>query len=56
MLTVTWLAPIGEHTFRSETKNGYGSNGEPVVFELGGDGRVARLKVGENFLGPLTDW
>ena len=56
MLTVTWLAPTGEHTFRSETKNGYGSNGEPVVFELGADGRVARLKVGENFLGPLTDW
>jgi CubicO group peptidase (beta-lactamase class C family) len=56
MLTVTWLAPTGEHTFRSETKNGYGSNGELVVFELGVDGRVARLKVGENFLGPLTDW
>ena len=56
MLTVTWLTPIGEHAFRSETKNGYGSNGEPVVFELSADGRVARLKVGENFLGPLTDW
>jgi len=56
MLTVTWLHPIAEHTFRSETKNGFGSHGEPVVFELDGDGRVTRLKVGENFLTPLAAW
>jgi hypothetical protein len=56
MLTVTWLHPVSDHTFRSETKNGFGSHGEPVVFELGGDGRVARLKVGDNFLTPLVNW
>jgi hypothetical protein len=39
MLGVTWLHPVAEHAFRSETKNGFGSNGEPVVFEMGGDGR-----------------
>ena len=56
LLTVTWLTPAGQHTFRSETKTGFGSNGEPVVFEVGADGRVARLKVGENFLSPIADW
>jgi D-alanyl-D-alanine carboxypeptidase len=56
MLAVTWLQATAEHTFRSETKNGFGSHGEPVVFELGADGRVARLRVGENFLAPVSDW
>lgn len=56
LLTVTWLTPLAEHRFRGETRNGFGSDGEPVVFELGGDGRVARLMVGENFLTPVADW
>jgi CubicO group peptidase (beta-lactamase class C family) len=56
MLVVTWLTPTTGHAFRSETKNGFGSHGEPVVFELDADGRVARLKVGENSLTPVTDW
>jgi D-alanyl-D-alanine carboxypeptidase len=56
MPVVTWLNPTAEHTFRSETKNGFGSHGEPVVFELGPDGRVARLRVGENFLTPVSEW
>jgi D-alanyl-D-alanine carboxypeptidase len=56
MLTVTWLHPESEHAFRSETKNGFGSHGERAVFELGGDGRVVRLKVGDNFLTPVASW
>jgi CubicO group peptidase (beta-lactamase class C family) len=56
MLSVVWLHPIAEHAFRSETKNGFGSNAEPVVFEMGGDGRVARLRIGENFMAPIADW
>ena len=56
MLAITWLHPTAEHTFRSETKNGFGSHGEPVVFELGADGGVARLKIGENFMTPVTEW
>jgi len=56
MLVVTWLHPTAEHAFRSETKNGFGSHGEPVVFELGSDGKVARLKVGENFMTPVGEW
>jgi D-alanyl-D-alanine carboxypeptidase len=56
MLTVTWLEPEAEHAFRSETKNGFGSHGERVVFELDSDGRVARLTVGDNFLTPVANW
>lgn len=56
MLTVTWLTPVSGPTFRGVTKNGFGSNGEPVVFEPGDDGRVRRLKVGDNFLDPVSVW
>ena len=53
---VVWLNPTAEHTFRAETSNGFGSNGEPVVFELDGAGRGRRLKVGENYLDAVTRW
>jgi D-alanyl-D-alanine carboxypeptidase len=56
LLTVTWLQPESEHAFRCETKNGFGTHGERAVFELGSDGRVARLKVGDNFLTPVASW
>jgi CubicO group peptidase (beta-lactamase class C family) len=56
MLTVSWLHPAGEHTFRVETKNGYGVHGERAVFALDGAGRVRRLKIGENFLEPVDEW
>ena len=56
MLTVSWLHPAGEHTFRLETRNGFGANGEPVVFELDADGRVRRVKIGENFLTSIPRW
>ncbi len=56
MLGVTWLNPGTGSAFHGETKNGFGSHGEPVVFELAADGRVARLKIGENFMTPVTEW
>lgn len=56
MPTVTWLHPVAEHVFRAETRNGFGSHGEPVAFELAADGRVARLRVGDNYLTPLATW
>lgn len=43
------LTPEGEHTFRMTGENG---NGELVVFELRADGRVARVKVGANYIFP----
>jgi CubicO group peptidase (beta-lactamase class C family) len=56
MLTVTWLHPVSDHTFRTETRNGFGSHGEPVVFEPGDGGSVRRLKVGDNYLTPIQQW
>jgi D-alanyl-D-alanine carboxypeptidase len=56
MLQVAWLHPVAEHAFRVETKDGFGVNGELVVFELGADGRVVRVKSGDNFLTPIPEW
>ena len=48
--SVTELVPEGDHTFRMSGKNG---NGELVRFELGSDGRVERMKTGENYTYPI---
>jgi CubicO group peptidase (beta-lactamase class C family) len=53
---VVWLHPVAEHTFRSETKNGFGTSAEPVVFDVDGDGRVRRLTIGVMSLEPVTQW
>ncbi len=44
------LTPEENNSFRMTGENG---NGELVVFELGTDGRVKRVKVTENFLFPV---
>jgi CubicO group peptidase (beta-lactamase class C family) len=46
---LTELTPEGRHTFRMTGENG---DGELVVFELGSDGKVKRIKVGENYIYP----
>jgi CubicO group peptidase (beta-lactamase class C family) len=46
---LTDLTAEGEHTFRMTGENG---NGELVVFEMGDDGRVQRVKVGANYIFP----
>jgi hypothetical protein len=46
------LIPVKEHTFRMEEGPLSGARGELVVFELGKDGKVARVKVGENYTYP----
>ena len=48
--SLTRLVPEGEHAFRTEAPAG--RKGRPVVFEMREDGRVARLKIGENYLFP----
>ncbi len=50
------LVPVGEHTFRVESENGYGMPGELVVFEVDASGKVARLKAGENYAEPIERW
>ncbi len=47
--TLIELEPVSKHVFRSGGPNG---DGEPVRFELGPDGKVVRVKVGENYLYP----
>jgi CubicO group peptidase (beta-lactamase class C family) len=49
------LVPVAEHTFRMETRDGYGSAGELVVFELA-DGRVTRVRIGDNYTYPVAGW
>src|SRR5262249_59607108 len=39
------LVPVGEHTFRIETKDGYGSHGEHVVVELDAGRKVTRVTI-----------
>jgi hypothetical protein len=56
MLAPATLHPVAEHTFRLETKDGFGAHGEPVVFELDDAGRVSRLKIGENYTFPVSEW
>ncbi|MEE8508184.1 MAG: serine hydrolase, partial [Myxococcota bacterium] len=46
---LTELTPEGANAFR---RTGASGNGELVVFELRRDGRVARVKVGANYIFP----
>ena len=55
-LTAGRLVPVADHTFRLESRNGFGSTGELVIFELGPDGSVQRLRVGDNYTYPIADW
>ena len=46
------LKPEGPHTFREMLPNG---NGELLVFEYNTDGELYRVKVGSNYIYPLSD-
>jgi CubicO group peptidase (beta-lactamase class C family) len=52
--SMSTLVPVAEHTFRVEGGDPGGSHGELVVFEMGDDGKVVRMKVGENFTYPAS--
>ncbi len=56
LLTHSMLTPIGEHTFRVETTDGYGIAGERVVFQVDVAGRVTRVKFGENYIERIETW
>jgi len=55
-LDMSKLIPVGEHTFQIESDNGFGADGELVIFELDDQNKVARVKVGENYAYPLAEW
>ncbi|MBW7883162.1 MAG: serine hydrolase [Caldilineaceae bacterium] len=56
MLGMATLKPVGEHTFRIETKERFGNNGELAVFEMDASGHVVRLKTGNNYIYPVESW
>ncbi len=56
LLAPSTLTPVGEHTFRVETKDGYGIPGELAVFEVDPAGRVTRVRFGENFTDRIESW
>ncbi len=56
LLAPATLKPVAEHTFRVETKDGYGIPGELVVFETDASGRVIRAKFGQNYTERIERW
>jgi CubicO group peptidase (beta-lactamase class C family) len=56
MLAPGRLIPVGDHTFRVDTANGYGIPGELVVFEMNAAGRVTRVRLGEMYADPVDRW
>ena len=56
LLAPSTLKPVAEHTFRVETKDGYGMAGELVIFEVDAAGRVTRARFGENYTERIESW
>ncbi len=52
--TLITLLPAGENTFRMEG-SGWGAHGELLTFETGPDGKVVRMKEGENYKYPIDN-
>lgn len=46
------LVPVGKDTFRMEG-SGWGTHGELLSFEFGGDGEVLRIKIAQNYMYPV---
>jgi CubicO group peptidase (beta-lactamase class C family) len=53
---VSKLRPVAEHTFRIETPDGFGDNGELAVFEMDEEQRVRRVQFGQNYVYPVNEW
>lgn len=51
--SILTLTPVGPHTFKISGENGGANVGELLVFELGSDGKVTRIKVGSNYSYPV---
>lgn len=56
MLGMTTLTPVAEHTFRMDSKSGYGAHGELMVFELDDSGTVTRVQSGDTYSFPIEEW
>jgi hypothetical protein len=47
------LTPAGPNTFKVQTANPFGDDGEMVVFEMDAGGKVQRVKFGQNYSYPI---
>jgi hypothetical protein len=50
------LTPVGEHTFRIETEENFGSEGELAIFEMDASGKVVRLVMGNGYVDAVDQW
>ncbi|RIK39536.1 MAG: serine hydrolase [Chloroflexi bacterium] len=50
------LVPVAEHTFRIESKENFGSDGELAVFQVDETGGVVSLKLGNTTTFPVEEW
>jgi len=56
LLAPATLQPVGEHTFRVESKDGYGIPDELAVFEVDATERMTRVRFGENYTERIETW
>lgn len=50
------LTPVSGHTFRIETEENFGSEGELATFELDEQGKVTRLVMGNVYTDAIDQW
>lgn len=50
------LIPVSEHTFRMDSKNGFGTHNELMTFELDESSAVKVVKSGNTYLFPIEEW
>lgn len=50
------LKPVADHTFRMETKERFGSQGELAHFAFNETGTVTSLQLGQLYTYPVTEW
>ncbi len=56
LVGITTLVAEGEHTFRIETEENFGSEGELAIFELDESGKVTRLVMGNVYAEAIDEW
>lgn len=56
LLSSVKLSPVAEHTFRIETEENFGSDGELAIFEFDEQGKITRLVAGNTPIFPVEAW
>jgi hypothetical protein len=56
LLGMSTFAPVSEDTFRIETDENFGAEGELAIFEQDENGKVTRLVMGNIFMEAVDAW